>query len=124
MSKDYETITEAFDDMYKRFRAQDTQGETFTYFFQINGWGNRLLTIKGDTMQLSEESIPNPDIVITVNHSDYLSIINGEVELSTAYMLGLVAIEGPVDAAERLAYFFPRPSKEVNQEGSHITSPR
>ena len=115
----YETIDEAFANMHESFRPQQT-GLTHVYQFIITGWGNRILTIQDSTMQLEDGTHPNPDVTVKANRGDYLSIVNGEVELNTAYMLGMIAVEGTLEDAEKLAYFFPRPSEELNQKGSKI----
>jgi putative sterol carrier protein len=105
------TIAEAFEAMPGVFNSAAAAGMTKTFQWNITGdqaskWAFKIVNGEGE---LIPEGVEKPDITITVSDKDWLSIVEGKLDPTTAFMTGKVKIAGDMMLAMRLQQLFPRP---------------
>lgn len=104
------TIAEAFEAMPSVFNSAAAVGITKTFQWNITGeqasaWAFRIVDGQGE---LVPGGIEQPDITITVNDQDWLSIVEGTLDPTNAFMIGKVKVSGDMMLAMRLQQLFPR----------------
>src|SRR5579863_7920635 len=98
------TINELFEGMPAALNAQAAAGMNKTFQWNITGdeagvWAFKIVDGAGE---LIPDGVANPDITITVSGKDWISITEGKLDPTTAFMTGRVKIAGDMMLAMRL----------------------
>jgi putative sterol carrier protein len=101
-------VKEVFDAMPGRFVPDQASGLSAIIQFELTGegggqWG---VTIADGKCAVAEGAAANPTMTMTVSASDYLAIINGELNAMNAFMQGKVKIKGDVSLAMKMQKMF------------------
>jgi putative sterol carrier protein len=103
------TINEAFEAMPSVFNANAAKGMTKTFQWNISGeqaskWAFKIVNGEGE---LIPGGVDKADITISVSDKDWLSIIEGKLDPTNAFMTGKVRIAGDMMLAMKLQQLFP-----------------
>lgn len=101
-------IQQIFDAMPKRFSAEKAGDLNAVIQFDLTGEGGAqyTATIGGGQCQVAQGAAANPTMVLTAAASDYLAMINGELNPMQAFMQGKIKIKGDIQMAMKLQSLF------------------
>ncbi len=104
------TVAESFEQMAQIFNPAAAAGMNKTYQWNITGdqasvWAFK---INNGTGELIPGGAEKPDITMTMSDKDWLSIAEGKLDPTTAFMTGKVKITGDMMLAMKLATIFKR----------------
>lgn len=90
--------------MPARFKPE--KAKDFTGVTQINitgpQGGNWTVTIKDQKMAVTEGTAPNPDITLKINDTDFLALVNGNLNAVQAFMTGKLQFQGSMTTALKI----------------------
>jgi putative sterol carrier protein len=103
------TIQELFEAMPSYFNSAAAAGMTKTFQWNITGeeasvWAFKIVNGEGE---LVPGGVEKPDITITVSDKDWLSIVEGKLDATSAFMSGRLKVAGDMMLAMRLQNLFP-----------------
>ena len=93
-----------------RARGQDPRvaGVSGTYAFEVRGVGTWRMSVDAGRIEVLDGP-GHADCVVRADPDDFVRIAEGEQNLITAYMQGLVEIEGDMVLAQKLHGLLPSP---------------
>ena len=100
-----EGVKEFFDGLAARADASKTAGMNNTYVFDIDGAGTWTVAVADGNVNVSEGG-ESGDCTITASADDFMKIVRGEQNPTTAYMSGKLKIKGDMGAAMKLQKLF------------------
>lgn len=102
------TIQQIFEAMPKRFSAEKAGELSASVQFDLTGegGGQYYANIANGQCQVAQGTAANPTMVLTAAASDYLAMINGELNPMQAFMQGKVKIKGDIGTAMKLQSLF------------------
>ena len=78
-----------------------------SYFFDVEGAGTWLVTVADGTVAVVEgEGGGDADCTISATEENFMKIVRGEQNPTTAYMTGKLKIKGDMGAAMKLQKLF------------------
>ena len=98
------TVTEFFERL-KTIDAAKTAGMHNSYLFDIDGAGQWLVTVADGSIEV-EEGSGDADCTISTSEENFMKIVSGEQNPTTAYMTGKLKISGDMGAAMKLQKLF------------------
>ena len=99
-----ESVSEFFESLTS-VDASKTAGMHNTYAFDIEGAGAWLVTVQDGTIGVSQGD-GEADCTISATEDDFMKIVRGEQNPTTAYMTGKLKIKGDMGAAMKLQKLF------------------
>jgi putative sterol carrier protein len=99
-----ETVTEFFEGL-KNVDSARTAGMHNSYLFDIEGAGRWLVTVDDGSIEVAEGG-DDADCTITTSEENFMKIVRGEQNPTTAYMTGKLKIGGDIGAAMKLQKLF------------------
>jgi putative sterol carrier protein len=105
------TPAEIFTGMPQAFRPEVAGDLEATFQFDLTGeeGGTWSLSMAGGQCMVREGATENPDVTLTMEASDYVAMIRGELNTVAAFMAGKVKLAGDMKLAMRLPDLFQRP---------------
>ena len=100
-----ESVREFFEGLEARVDASRTAGMTNSYLFDIEGAGTWKVDVTDGTLAVAEGA-GDADVTITTSEENFLKLISGEQNPTTAYMTGKLKIKGDMGAAMKLQKLF------------------
>jgi putative sterol carrier protein len=100
-----ETVKEFFETLSSRADASKTGGMNNTYVFDIEGAGTWTVAVRDGSVDVSEGA-EKGDVTISTSEENFLKIVRGEQNPTTAYMSGKLKIKGDMGAAMKLQKLF------------------
>jgi putative sterol carrier protein len=98
------SVSEFFESL-KTVDASRTAGMHNSYQFEIEGAGQWLVKVDDDSIDVSEGA-GEADCTIAASEENFMKIVNGEQNATTAYMTGKLKIKGDMGAAMKLQKLF------------------
>ena len=98
------TVSEFFENL-KTVDASKTAGMSNSYQFDIDPAGRWLVKVDDGSIDVSEGS-GDADCTISTSEENFMKIVNGEQNATTAYMTGKLKIKGDMGAAMKLQKLF------------------
>ena len=98
------TVTEFFERL-KSIDAARTAGMHNSYLFDIDGAGQWLVVVDDGSIEVNEGS-GDADCTIATSEENFMKIVSGEQNPTTAYMTGKLKIKGDMGAAMKLQKLF------------------
>jgi putative sterol carrier protein len=98
------TVSEFFETL-KSVDASRTAGMRNSYQFDIEGAGQWLVKVEDGSIDVAEGG-GDADCTISANEENFMKIVNGEQNATTAYMTGKLKIKGDMGAAMKLQKLF------------------
>ena len=100
-----ESVREFFEGLAARVDSSRTAGMTNSYLFDIEGAGTWKVDVNEGAVAVSEGG-DEADATITTSEENFLQLIRGEQNPTTAYMTGKLRIKGDMGAAMKLQKLF------------------
>jgi putative sterol carrier protein len=100
-----ETVKEFFDGLPTRVDQSKTAGMTNSYLFNIEGAGQWQVAVADGKVDVTEGS-GDADVTISSSEENFMKIVRGEQNPTTAYMTGKLKIKGDMGAAMKLQKLF------------------
>ena len=103
------TVAESFNAMASIFNPAAAAGMTKTLQWNITGdeagvWAFQIVHGEG---KLIPDGVEKPDITFTVSDKDWLSIADGKLDATNAFMTGKLKIAGDMMLAMKVPTLFP-----------------
>ena len=100
-----ESTRQFFEGLESRVDAARTAGMTNTYLFEIDGAGQWLVDVDDGKVTVTEGA-GSADTTISTTDENFLKIVRGEQNPTSAYMSGKLKIKGDIGAAMKLQKLF------------------
>lgn len=100
-----ESVQEFFDGLAAGVDPAKTAGMSNTYLFEIDGAGTWTVAVADGSVSVSEGG-DAADCTIASGEDDFMKIVRGEQNPTTAYMTGKLKIKGDMGAAMKLQKLF------------------
>ena len=100
-----DSVQEFFDGLAARADAEKTAGMSNSYLFDIEGAGQWLVAVNDGAVEVTEGG-GEADATISTNEENFMAIVRGEQNPTTAYMTGKLKIKGDMGAAMKLQKLF------------------
>ena len=100
-----DSVKEFFDSLADRADPSRTAGMNNTYVFDIDGAGTWTVKVADGGVSVVDGA-EDGDCTISTSEENFLKIINGEQNPTTAYMSGKLKIKGDMGAAMKLQKLF------------------
>ena len=97
-------VSEFFDNL-KSVDAAKTAGMRNSYLFDIDGAGAWVVKVDDGSIDVTEGA-GDADVTLTASEEDFMKIVNGEQNPTSAYMTGKLKIKGDMGAAMKLQKLF------------------
>ena len=95
----------AFFEQLKTVDASKTAGMSNSYLFDIEGAGQWLVAVNDGAIEVTQGG-GDADATISTNEDNFMKIVRGEQNATTAYMTGKLKIKGDMGAAMKLQKLF------------------
>jgi putative sterol carrier protein len=99
-----ESVSEFFESLRSVDGAR-TAGMNNSYLFEVEGAGQWLVTVADGAISVAEGG-GEADCTISASEEDFMKIVRGEQNPTTAYMTGKLKIKGDMGAAMKLQKLF------------------
>jgi putative sterol carrier protein len=100
-----ENAREFFESLESRADASKTGGMSNSYTFVIEGAGTWTVDVDDGKVTVTEGG-GEGDATISASEANFIKIVNGEQNPTTAYMSGKIKIKGDMGAAMKLQKLF------------------
>jgi putative sterol carrier protein len=100
-----ESVREFFEGLEGRIDPARTAGITNSYLFEVEGAGTWRVALEDGAVAVTEGG-ESADVTITASEENFLKLINGEQNPTTAYMTGKLKVKGDIGAAMKLQKLF------------------
>jgi putative sterol carrier protein len=104
-----DSVTEYFDTLDRRFVPAASQGMDAVFQWEIHGTGGGTyhVTVTGGKMTLGRGSHEKPTVTITMKDTDYVKMVNGEIDGALAFVTGKGKVSGSIPMAMKMQSIFP-----------------
>ena len=99
------SVSEFFEQLPTRADPSKTAGMSNTYVFDISGAGIWTVAVRDGQVEVTEGA-GDGDCTITTSAENFLRILSGEQNPTTAYMTGKLKVKGDIPAAMKLQKLF------------------
>ena len=96
-----ESVADFFQSLEGRVDASRTAGMSNSYLFDIEGSGRRTVDVDDGKVTVTEGG-DGADCTISTSEENFLKMIRGEQNPTTAYMTGKLKVKGDMGAAMKL----------------------
>ncbi len=100
-----ESVRDFFEGLEGRIDESKTAGMTNSYLFDIEGAGQWRVAVNDGKVDVVEGG-EGADVTISANEDNFMKIVRGEQNPTTAYMTGKLKIKGDMGAAMKLQKLF------------------
>ena len=97
---------EYFENLPSRVDESKTAGMTNTYVFDIQGAGQWTVAVDDGKVDVTEGASADADCTITTSEENFVKIVDGEQNPTSAYMTGKLKVKGDMGAALKLQKLF------------------
>jgi putative sterol carrier protein len=101
-----QSVNEFFEGLPSRVDETKTAGLTNTYRFDVDGAGSWTVDVQDGKVSVEQDGGADPDVTIATSEENFLKLVNGELNPTTAYMTGKLKIKGDMGAAMKLQKLF------------------
>ncbi len=102
------TVSETFELMPSRFRADRAQGMNAVFQYEIagEGGGKWYATVKDGSCTVTPGEAPSPNLTITISATDWLDLVANKLNPQMAFMSGKLKLKGDMGLAIKLGSLF------------------
>ena len=100
-----ESVREFFESLPSRVDESKTAGFSASYLFDITGAGKWVVDVDDGKVDVREGG-EDADTTITTDEDNFLKIVNGEQNPTSAYMMGKIKVSGDIGTAMKLQKLF------------------
>ncbi|MCA9628599.1 MAG: SCP2 sterol-binding domain-containing protein [Myxococcales bacterium] len=104
-----ESCQEYFDTIQDRFISDQAKGVEATYVYELSGDGGGTWTVsvKDQSVAVSEGSTENASVTYTMKADDYVKLANGDLGGAKAVMTRKLKVSGSIPLARKMNNFLP-----------------
>jgi putative sterol carrier protein len=104
------SVQTVFDAMPDHFRAEQAPNTNAVVQFDLSGpeGGQYYASIANGALTTAPGQAPNPDVTLMAAATDFLALINGELNPMSAFMQGRIRVKGDMALLMRLQSIFSR----------------
>jgi putative sterol carrier protein len=108
------TSKEYFDTLQDRFIADASKGVDVQISYDLSGDGGGLwtITVKDQTLSIAEGGCEKPKVTIMMDATEYVEMVNGDLDGTRAYMTRKLKIKGSIPMAQKMKKFLPVRAKD------------
>ncbi len=105
---------EYFDTLHGRFVAEKSKGvdTQITYDLSGDGGGAWTITVRDQTLTVDAGKCETPKVTISMNASEYVDMVNGDLDGTRAYMTRKLKVQGSIPMAQKMKKFLPVRKKD------------
>ena len=100
-----DSVREFFEGLPGRVDESKTAGMNNSYVFDIEGAGAWTVSVSDGSVSV-EEGVADGDCTISASEENFMKMVRGEQNPTTAYMTGKLKIKGDMGAAMKLQKLF------------------
>jgi putative sterol carrier protein len=100
-----DSVREFFEGLPGRIDESKTAGMNNSYIFDIDGAGTWTVKVSDGSVSV-KEGAEDGDCTISVSEENFLRMVRGEQNPTTAYMTGKLKVKGDMGAAMKLQKLF------------------
>jgi putative sterol carrier protein len=100
-----DTVREFFETLETRLDESKAAGMTATYLFDVEGAGKWTVDLDQGKVSVKEGG-EDADCTITTSDENFMKIVRGEQNPTTAYMTGKLKVKGDMGTAMKLQKLF------------------
>ena len=100
-----ESVREFFETLESRVDESKAAGLTATYLFDVDGAGKWTVDVDDGKVKVREGE-EDADTTITTSEDNFMKIVRGEQNPTTAYMTGKLKVKGDMGQAMKLQKLF------------------
>lgn len=100
-----ESVREFFEGLEARVEPSKTAGMNNSYLFDVEGAGAWKVAVEDGKLTVTEGG-EGADVTISTSEENFLKLIRGEQNPTTAYMTGKLKVKGDMGAAMKLQKLF------------------
>ena len=100
-----ENVREFFETLESRVDESKAAGLTATYLFDVEGAGQWVVDVDDGKVKVREGG-DEADCTISVSDDNFMKIVRGEQNPTTAYMTGKLKVKGDMGQAMKLQKLF------------------
>jgi putative sterol carrier protein len=103
------TPQDVFDGMKQSFRADKAKGVHARYQWQLSGpnGGDWWIDVNDGTFKMGRGKIDNPSVTFITSDKDWVSMSNGKLKGTWAFVTGRLKVRGSQSLARKLDEIFP-----------------
>ena len=103
------SCTEYFNKIEDRFIADGAKGVSATYMWELtgDGGGTWCAKIENGTITVTEGPAEKPNVTYQMEASDYVKMVNGEINGTKAVMTRKLKVTGSILMAKKMNKFLP-----------------
>lgn len=100
---------EYFETLEERFIADQAQGVTASYVYELDGDGGGTWTVKIDDGALSvvDGAVDNPSVTYKMKADNYVKLANGKLNGAKAVLTRKLKVSGSIALARKMNNFLP-----------------
>ncbi|MEP7286760.1 MAG: SCP2 sterol-binding domain-containing protein [Chloroflexota bacterium] len=105
----YTSVPAIFENLCTVFLPEKAQNDSATFQFDLagDGGGKYWLKVANGTCESGAGDAPSPaDMTLLTSTTDWLAVVNGELNAMTAFMAGKVKVQGNMGMALKLQSWF------------------
>jgi|SRR5687767_11860337 putative sterol carrier protein len=104
----FTSVQEVFEVLPGRVNPETAKGINATIQFDLSGEGGGpwRVDVADGTVTAAPGTAENPSVTVSTSASNYLAIINGEMNAMNAFMLGKVKVKGDMALVMKLQSLF------------------
>ena len=108
------SVQEYFDTLQDRFIADKASGVDTQISYDISGEGGGLwtITVRDQTLSIAEGGCEKPKVTIQMEATNYVNMVNGDLDGTRAYMTRKLKIKGSIPMAQKMKKFLPARKKD------------
>ena len=100
-----ESVRGFFESLPSRVDPSKTAGVNASYMFDVEGAGRWTVDVRDGVVEVTEGG-ESADCTISTSEENFLKIVKGEQNPTTAYMTGKLRVKGDMGAAMKLQKLF------------------
>ncbi len=106
----FKSLQEAIDKLPEFFQPENADGidAVIQLEFSGDGGGNWYLTVKDNTLNVSEGNIDDPTMTVTAAAEDWLKVANDEASTMSLLMQGKIKFQGDMGLAMKFKNLFSK----------------
>ena len=103
------SVKEYFDTLQDRFIADKAKGVSAVVVYDLTGdnGGTWTVTIDDGTLSVAEGGVEKPKVTFKMVASDYVDMVNGDLDGRRAFMTRKLKIAGSIPTAKKMETFLP-----------------
>ena len=101
------SVQEYWDTIQERFKPTEAAGVDATFVYELDGAGTWTVRIKDSKLTVEPGSIEKPTVTFKISASDYVNLVNGDLNGAKAFLTRKLKVSGSIPMAQKMNKFLP-----------------